>query len=154
MPTPPTPPAGPCPPPAPGRRTGAYLVRQGDGLRRGLDAQVLGQARPQGGVDLPGGAWVAQRQVDTHEAPTGLLRERIEGQPARERGAGWLQLPASLLKGGEPIQQEVQAHLPLLLRLEHPLVKGGLLPQPEPVQERAAHQGERLLALGDQGGAL
>ena len=140
--------------PAPGRCAGANLFRQGNGLRRGLDAQVLGQSGPQGGVDPACGAGVAQRQVDTHEAPAGLLRQRINGQPARERGARLLQLPAFLLPGREPIQEEVQAHLPLLLRLKHPLVKGGLLPQPEAVEERAAHQGERLLKLRGQGGAL
>ncbi len=92
--------------------------------------------------------------MHAHEASGGLLRERIEDQPARERGARLLQLEACLLPGREPLAEQLQAHLALLLLLEHPLVKGGLLPQPEAVQKRAAHQGERLLALGGQGGAL
>ncbi|OLE34658.1 MAG: hypothetical protein AUG45_03920 [Ktedonobacter sp. 13_1_20CM_3_54_15] len=48
----------------------------------------------------------------------------------------------------------MQAHLPLLLLLLDPLVKGSLLPQPEAVEEGPAHQGEGLLHLGGQGAAL
>ena len=135
-------------------RGGANALRQSHRLCRRFNLQLLGQARPAGGVDLQGGGRVAQPQVDAHEAPVGLLRQRIEGQPARERGARLLQLPSGLLKGGEPLAEQLHAYLPLLLRGLHPLVKGGLLPQPEPVQERAAHQGESLLKLRNQGGAL
>ncbi len=92
--------------------------------------------------------------MHAHEAPAGLLGQRIEGQPARERGARLLQFPTGLLPGGEPLAEQGHAHLPLLLLLEHPLVEGELLSQPEAVQEGAAQQGERLLALGGQSGAL
>ncbi len=63
-------------------------------------------------------------------------------------------LPAGLLPGGEPIAEQLHAHLPLLLLLLDPLVKGGFLAQPEAVEEGTAHQGEGLLHLGDQGGTL
>ena len=118
---------------------------QGDRFRRGLDLQRLGQARPAGGVDLPGGRRISQRQVHAHQAPVGLLRERIERQPAREGRSGLLLLPDFLLPGGEPIEEHLQAHLPLLLLLLDPLVKGSVLAQPEAVQERPAHQGEGVL---------
>ncbi len=48
----------------------------------------------------------------------------------------------------------MQAHLPLLLLLQDPLVKGGVLPQPEAFEEGPAHQREGVLELGDQGSAL
>ena len=48
----------------------------------------------------------------------------------------------------------MQAHLPLLLLLLDPLVKRGFLAQPEALEEGTAHQGESVLDLGDQGGAL
>src|SRR5947199_68088 len=83
-----------------------------------------------------------------------LRRERIERQPAREGDAGRLQLPGTFLPGGEPITEELQAHLPLLLLLLDPLVKRSFLAQPEALEEGAARQGEGLLDLGDQGGAL
>gem|GEM_PF-3859413 len=118
------------------------------------DLQRLGQPCPTGGVDLQSGACLAQRQVHTHQAPVGLLRQRIERQPARERGARLLQLPIGLLPGGEPIAEQLQAHLPLALLQPHPLVKGSFLAQPEAVEERTARQGKRVLDLGDQGGAL
>ena len=92
--------------------------------------------------------------MDAHEAPGGLLRERIQRQPARERGFGRLQLEAFLLPGGEPLQEELHAHLPLLLLLLMPLVKGCFLAQPEAVEEGTTHQGEGVLHRGDQGGAL
>src|SRR5260370_40370701 len=41
-----------------------------------------------------------------------------------------------------------------MLLLLVPRVKGGFLAQPEAVEERTAHQGEGVLDLGDQGGAL
>ena len=63
-------------------------------------------------------------------------------------------LSAFLLPGGEPIEEHLQAHLPLLLPLLDPLVKASFLAQPEAVEERAAHQVEGLLDLGDQGSAL
>ena len=109
------------------------MLSQGNGLCRGLDPQVLGQARPAGGIDLQGGSRIPQRQVHAHEAAIRLLRERIEGQPARERGARLLQLPTGLLPGREPLAEQLHAHLPLLLLLEHPFVKRGLLSKPEPV---------------------
>jgi hypothetical protein len=59
-----------------------------------------------------------------------------------------------LLPGGEPIHQELQAHLPQPLLLLSPLVKGGVLPQPEAIEEGTAHQGQGALKLGDEGGAL
>ena len=48
----------------------------------------------------------------------------------------------------------MHAHLPLLLLLQDPLVKAGFLAQPEAIEERTTHQGEGVLPLGDQGGAL
>src|SRR5207244_9256112 len=83
-----------------------------------------------------------------------LLLQRVERQPAREGDARLLQLPASLLPGGEPLKEKMQAHLPLLLLLLDPLVKAGFLAQPEAVKEGTAHQREGLLHLGDQGGPL
>ncbi len=80
------------------------MLGQGNGFRRGCDLQRLGQACPAGGVDLQGGARLTQRQVHAHQAPAGLLRQRIERQPARERSFGLLQLPTGLLPGREPIQ--------------------------------------------------
>jgi hypothetical protein len=63
-------------------------------------------------------------------------------------------LLAFLLPGREPITEHLQAHLPLLLLLPDPLVKGGVLAQPEAVQKRPAHQGEGVLDACNQGGAL
>ena len=129
-------------------------LSQGDGFRRGCDLQRLGQPCPTGGVDLQSGAGRDKRQVHTHQAPVGLLRQRIERQPSRERGARLLQLPIGLLPGGGPLAEQLQAHLPLALLQPHPLVKGSFLAQPEAVEERTARQGKRVLDLGDQGGAL
>ena len=92
--------------------------------------------------------------MHTHQTPGGLLRERIERQPAREGDPGLLLLSAFLLPGGEPIEEHLQAHLPLLLPLLDPLVKASFLAQPEAVEERAAYQVEGLLDLGDQGSTL
>ena len=89
-----------------------------------------------------------------HQAPGGLLRERIERHPACEGHPGLLQLPDFLLPGGEPIEEHRQAHLPLLPLLRDPLVERSALAQPEAIQERPAHQGEGVLDLCDQGGAL
>jgi hypothetical protein len=89
-----------------------------------------------------------------HQAPVGLLLQRIKRQPAGEGGTGLLQLPASFLPGGEPIEEPLHAHLPLLLLLLMPRVKGGVLAQPEAVEEGTAYPGQGLLHLGDQGGAL
>ena len=92
--------------------------------------------------------------MDPHQAPGGLLRERLERQPAGEGDAGRLQLPGGLLPGGEPIEEELQAHLPVVVVLLDPLVKAGFLAQPEAVKEGTAHQGEGVLHLSDQRGAL
>ena len=92
--------------------------------------------------------------MQAHEAARGLLRERLERQPAREGGDGWLPLEGFLLPGREPIQQELHAHLPLLLLLLDPFVKGSLLAQPEAIEEGPAYQSERVLHLGGQGAAL
>jgi hypothetical protein len=139
-------------------RRAAALVRmrsaRAHGVRRRFDPQRLGQARPAGGVDLPSSRRIPLHQVRAHQTPIGFLRKRIERQPAREGDHGLLLLPAFLLPGGEPIAEQQQAHLPLLLLLLDPLVKRSVLAQPEAVQERPTHQGERVLHLGDQGGAL
>jgi hypothetical protein len=140
--------------PATASRERANVVRQGEGVRRGLDLQLLGQARPAGGEDLQRSGRIPQRQIDPHEAARGLLLECIERQPAREGDAGLLQLEAFLLPGREPLEEELQAHLPLLLLLLVPLVKRGFLAQPEALEEGAAHQGQGVLELGDQAGAL
>ncbi|HEX6551157.1 MAG TPA: hypothetical protein VF026_00220, partial [Ktedonobacteraceae bacterium] len=58
-----------------------------------------------------------------------------------------------LVPGGEPIEEQVQAHLPLLLLQLHPLVKRSFLTQPEAVEEGAANEREGVLGLGDQRGA-
>jgi len=58
------------------------------------------------------------------------------------------------LPGGEPIQQQEQAHLPLALLLLAPRVKGGVLPQPEAIEEGATHQGNGALDEGDQSGIV
>ncbi len=92
--------------------------------------------------------------MDPHQAPSGLLRERIECQPAGEGGLGLLQFEGFLLKGGEPIEDLEQAHLPLVLLLLDPYVKAGLLAQPEAVEEGAAHQGESVLEQSNQSGLL
>src|SRR5260370_11831269 len=89
-----------------------------------------------------------------HEATIGLLLQGIKRQPAQQGGTGLLQLPSGLLPEGEPLAEQLQAHLPLLLLLLVPRVKGGLLAQPEAVEERTTHQGDGLLELSDQGGAL
>jgi len=68
--------------------------------------------------------------------------------------AALLLLAAFLLPGREPIEEQLQAHLPLLPLLLDPLVKASFLAQPEAVKEGAAHQVEGLLDLGNQGGAL
>ncbi len=65
-----------------------------------------------------------------------------------------LQLPGGFLPGGEPLAEQLHAHLPLLPLLLDPLIKRSVLAQPEAVEERSAHQGQGLLHLGDQGGAL
>ncbi len=130
------------------------MLSQGDGVRRRLDLQLLGQPCPADAVDLQGGRWISQCQVHAHQAPVRLLLQWIERQPACEGDSGLLQLPSGLLPGGEPIEEELQAHLPLVLLLLEPLVKGRVLAQPEAIEERAAHQGEGLLEICNQGGAL
>ncbi len=130
------------------------MLGQGDGLRRWLDLQLLGQPHPATGVDLQGAAQLALRQLHAHEAPIDLLGERIERQPAREGGHGLLMLPGSLVQGGEAIKEPVQAHLPVVLLLLVPFVKRGLLAQPEAVKEGTAHQGQSALEMRDQGCAL
>ena len=67
---------------------------------------------------------------------------------------GLLQLSADLLPGREPIEEQLQAHLPVLLLLLVPHIKASFLAQPEAVEEGTTHQGEGLLELGDQGDAL
>ena len=89
-----------------------------------------------------------------HQAPVGLLRERIECQPAREGVSCLLQFPGSLVPGREPLAEQLQAHLPLPLLLLDPLVKGDFLAQPEAIEEGTAHQGEGVLDVRDQRGAL
>jgi hypothetical protein len=84
----------------PARLGSPNTLGQDHGLRGRLDTQLLGQPCAQGGVDLARGGRVALRQVDAHETPGGLLRERIQRQPARERGFGRFQLEAFLLPGG------------------------------------------------------
>jgi len=56
--------------------------------------------------------------------------------------------------GREPIKEQLQAHLPLALLQLYPLVKGGVLTQPEAIEEGTTHQGESVLEVGDQRGAL
>ena len=58
------------------------------------------------------------------------------------------------MPGGKPIEEELQAYLPVVLLLLVPRVKRRFLTQPEAVEKGAAHQIEGLLHLGDQGGAL
>ena len=127
---------------------------QGHGLRGRPDPQLLGQPSAQDGVDLQRSGQVALCQVDAHEAPGGLLRERIQCQPVRERGFGRLQFEAVLLPGGESLTGGAARALPLLLLLLMPLVKGGFFGQPEAVEEGTAHQGQGVLNPGDQGGPL
>jgi hypothetical protein len=62
--------------------------------------------------------------------------------------------PGFLVPAREAIQQELQAQLPLLLLLQNPLVKRGILAQPEAVEEGTTHQGEGVVPLGEQGRAL
>ncbi|HEX6553594.1 MAG TPA: hypothetical protein VF026_12585 [Ktedonobacteraceae bacterium] len=135
------------------RLGGTDVLGQRDGLRGGLDLQLLGQARATGGVDLQGGAGIALRQVQAHQAAIGLLLQGVQGQPAREDGAGLLVLEGGLVPAGEPIEEQVQAHLPLLLLQLHPLVKRSFLTQPEAVEEGAANEREGVLDVGDQRGA-
>ncbi len=92
--------------------------------------------------------------MQAHQAARRLLRKRIQRQPARERVFGRLQLPATLLEGREPLEEEMQAHLPLLLLLLVPRIKAGVLAQPEAIEEGTTHQREGVLELHDQGGAL
>ncbi len=68
-----------------------------------------------------------------------LLHERIERQPAHKGNLGLLQLPTCLLPAGEPIVEQVQAHLPLLLLL-HPPVERSFFAQPEAVKEGTTNQ--------------
>jgi hypothetical protein len=71
-----------------------------------------------------------------------------------EGGAGLLALAGFLLTGGEPIEEHLQAHLPLLLLLLVPPVKGRFLAQPETVEEGTAYQGEGVLQSGHHRGTL
>src|SRR5260221_5847346 len=62
--------------------------------------------------------------------------------------------PGGSCQGGEPTQQQEQAPLPLALLLRAPRGKGGVLPQPEAIEEGATHQGNGALTLCDQGSVL
>src|SRR5260370_42216324 len=61
-----------------GTGSGAATVRSNG-------ANVLGQARPAGGIDLQGGDRIATRQVQTHKTLIGLRRQANERQPAAQR---------------------------------------------------------------------
>src|SRR5262249_7339436 len=90
---------------------GANVLGQSNGLRGRLGLQRLGQPRPAGSVDLQSSTRLASRQVQAHEATIGLLRERIECQPAGEGGAGLLLLSGGLLPARESIEEHLQANL-------------------------------------------
>ncbi len=130
------------------------MFRQGDRFRGGRDLLRLGQPRLEGCVHLYGRSRIALCQGHTHEPPVSLFCQRIKRYLTCECGSSRLPLSCSTLPGGEPIKQQQQTYLPLLLLLLAPCVKGGVLSQPEAIQEGAAHQGKGMLNLCDQGGVL
>src|SRR5436190_17074892 len=88
--------------------------------------------------------------MQAHQPPVGLLMQWGEDEPAIDRFNGRHKLSCFELELGEPVEDLVDAQVPVLALEAHPVVESRGIAQREALQELTTRETDRLLELAKQ----